>query len=58
VTTRSSSPFHIAFAIVRESENAGIPIYLARLLVTPYEIDQWRNEFLEIGRARPSREMI
>lgn len=28
--------------------------YLARLLVTPFEIGQWRNPFLEVGCQRPS----
>jgi hypothetical protein len=46
--------FYIAFAIARVSEDKEWPIYLARLLVTPFEIGQWRNEFLEVGCARPS----
>ncbi len=45
---------YIPFAICRESDDAPRMVYLARLLVTPYEIGQWRNPFLESGCARPS----
>ncbi len=45
---------YVPFAICRESDDAPRMIYLARLLVTPYEIGQWRDPFLEAGCAPPS----
>ncbi len=45
---------HAAFAIAREDENSEKFWYLARLLVEPFEIDQWRSPFLETGCGRPS----
>ena len=44
----------IAFAIVREVGTSDRFIYGCRLLVTPFEVSQWRNAFLEVGCARPS----
>ena len=45
---------HIAFAIFQEDEGDDEFWYGARLLVTPFEVGQWRNSFLEVGCARPS----
>ena len=45
---------YIAFAIFRETEKSTRFCYCARLLVTPFEVAQWRNGFLEAGCARPS----
>lgn len=45
---------HTAFAIAREGENSQKFWYLARLLVVPFEVDQWRSPFLETGCGRPS----
>ena len=45
---------HTAFAIAREGEHSEKFWYLARLLVAPFEIDQWHSPFLETGCGRPS----
>ena len=45
---------HTAFAIAREREDSPKFWYLARLLVAPFEVDQWRSAFLEVGCGRPS----
>ena len=44
---------YIAFAIFQEEDDDEF-WYGARLLVTPFEVEQWRNAFLEVGCARPS----
>jgi hypothetical protein len=44
---------HVAYALARQNETSHTYLYLARLLVTPFEIDQWRNPFLEVGSGRP-----
>jgi hypothetical protein len=43
-----------AFAIKSEGEGSKRFWYLARLLVTPFEVDQWRNPFLGTVCGRPS----
>lgn len=45
---------HTAFAIFKESEHSDDFWYGARLLVTPFEVGQWRSPFLEVGCPRPS----
>jgi len=44
----------MAFAIIPEKRESDRFRYAARLLVTPFEIGQWRDEFLEAGCDRPS----
>jgi hypothetical protein len=45
---------YLPFAVSRQRGEASRMVYLARLLVTPFEVSQWRNSFLEVGCARPS----
>lgn len=45
---------YTAYAIAREEEDSEEFLYLARLIVAPFEIDQWRSTFLETGCGRPS----
>ncbi len=45
---------YMAFAVASEGEDSDTFWYLARLLVTPFEIGQWSDPFLEIACARPS----
>jgi len=45
---------HTAFAIKSEADDSKKFWYLARLLVTPFEIDQWRSKFLETACGQPS----
>ena len=53
-TESGSHVGYVPFAVCRERDDAPRMFYLARLLVTPFEIDQWRNRFLESGSGRPS----
>ena len=54
LTESGSRVGYVPFAVCRESDEAPRMFYLARLLVTPFEIDQWRNRFLESGSGSPS----
>ena len=45
---------YIGFAIFRENAKTDHFCYGARLLVTPFEIRQWRNAFVEADGGRPS----
>jgi hypothetical protein len=45
---------HTAYAIKSEGEGDKKFCYLARLFVAPFEIDQWREPFLETACGRPS----
>jgi hypothetical protein len=52
VSGGSRRPDLNAFAIVRAADDPARISYRARLLVQPFEVEQWSDSFLEVGGGR------
>jgi hypothetical protein len=52
-TESGSHVVYVPFAVCRPPDDATRMFYLVRLLVTPFEVEQWRSPLLEEGTGRP-----